>query len=70
VGAAGRPAPFLWERVQGSADEGTARAAPSSLRRTRNTSKRAWPSGHLAVYCAASPGCRPVWYRPRCEWRS
>jgi hypothetical protein len=23
------------------------------------------PSGHLAVYRAASPGCRPVWYRPR-----
>jgi len=21
---------------------------------------------HLAVYCAASSGCRPVWYRPRC----
>jgi hypothetical protein len=21
-------------------------------------------AGHLAVYCAASPGCRPVWYRP------
>ena len=26
-------------------------------------------AGHLAVYCAASPGCRSVWYRPRCERR-
>jgi hypothetical protein len=26
------------------------------------------PSGHLAVYCRA-PGCRSVWYRPRCERR-
>ena len=25
------------------------------------------PAGHLAVFCNASPGCRPVWYRPRCE---
>ena len=24
---------------------------------------------HLAVYCAASPGCRSVWYRPGCERR-
>ena len=23
----------------------------------------------LAVYCEASPGCLPVWYRPRCERR-
>jgi hypothetical protein len=26
-------------------------------------------AGHLAVYCGASPGCRSVWYRPRCERR-
>jgi len=26
-------------------------------------------SGHLPVYCAAAPGCRSVWYRPRCERR-
>jgi hypothetical protein len=25
--------------------------------------------GHLAMYYAASPGCRSVWYRPRCERR-
>ena len=25
--------------------------------------------GHMAVYCAASPGCRSVWYGPRCERR-
>ena len=30
---------------------------------------RGGPPGHLAVYCAASPGCRSVWYRPRCERR-
>jgi hypothetical protein len=23
--------------------------------------------GHLAVYCAASPGCRSMWYLPRRE---
>jgi len=26
-------------------------------------------AGHLAVHCAASPGCRSVWFRPRCERR-
>jgi hypothetical protein len=26
------------------------------------------PAGHMAVFCnAAMPGCRSVWYRPRCE---
>jgi hypothetical protein len=30
---------------------------------------RGGPPGHLAVYCAASPGCRSVWFRPRCERR-
>jgi hypothetical protein len=25
------------------------------------------PAGHLAAYCAASQGCRSVWYRPQCE---
>jgi len=20
----------------------------------------------MAVFCNAAPGCRPVWYRPRC----
>jgi len=24
-------------------------------------------AGHQVVYCEASPGCRPVWYQPRCE---
>jgi len=24
-------------------------------------------AGHLAVCCNAAPGCRSVWYRPRCE---
>jgi hypothetical protein len=23
------------------------------------------PAGHMAVFCNAAPGCRPVWYRPR-----
>ena len=22
------------------------------------------PAGHMAVFCNAAPGCRPVWYRP------
>jgi hypothetical protein len=26
-------------------------------------------AGYLAGYCEASPGCRSVWYRPRCEKR-
>jgi hypothetical protein len=26
-------------------------------------------AGHLTIYCQASPGCRSVWYRPRCERR-
>jgi hypothetical protein len=26
------------------------------------------PAGHMAVFCNAAPGCRSVWYRPRCEW--
>jgi hypothetical protein len=25
------------------------------------------PAGHMAVFCNAAPGCRPVWYRPRHE---
>src|SRR5262245_46217927 len=25
------------------------------------------PAGHMAVFCNAVPGCRSVWYRPRCE---
>jgi hypothetical protein len=25
------------------------------------------PAGHMAVFCNAAPGCRPVWYRTRCE---
>jgi hypothetical protein len=25
-------------------------------------------AGHMAVFCNAVPGCRSVWYRPRCEW--
>jgi len=24
-------------------------------------------AGHMAVFCNAAPGCRSVWYRPRCE---
>src|SRR5438552_19201132 len=24
------------------------------------------PAGPMAVFCNASPGCRSVWYRPRC----
>src|SRR5271169_4008720 len=31
--------------------------------------RAAGPSGHLAVYCEASPGWRSVWYRPRCDRR-
>jgi len=27
------------------------------------------PAGHMAVFCNAAPGCRPVWYRPRHERR-
>jgi len=23
-------------------------------------------AGHMAVFCNAAPGCRSVWYRPRC----
>src|SRR2546428_344872 len=26
-------------------------------------------TGHMAVFCNASRGCRSVWYRPRCERR-
>jgi hypothetical protein len=24
-------------------------------------------AGHMAVFCNAAPGCRSVWYRPRCS---
>ena len=30
----------------------------SGIHRTR--------AGHMAVFCNAAPGCRSVWYRPRC----
>jgi hypothetical protein len=27
-------------------------------------------AAHMAVFCNAAPGCRSVWYRPRCERRA
>jgi hypothetical protein len=55
-----------WARAGTGPDHGVEGAVRLPARAARERAGGG-PAGHMAVFCNAAPGCRPVWYRPRHE---